>query len=136
MDTPKRRWISETHGEVMLWDGCDEALLGIGMRCGQKPVAVYSHDRLVEAFAQGMTVEEATEWVQVNILGAWVGEQTPIIVDGVPPERILLSMYSDSGDDSEEVARLRAALEQIAANNDEPYARDFANDILARRSTP
>jgi len=67
---------------MVLWDGLDEAFVGIGNRCGQPPVAVYDRRRCVEAFvAQGMTEEEAEEWLDFNVVSAWVGEQTPIIVD-------------------------------------------------------
>lgn len=67
---------------MILWTGLDEAFVGIGNRCGQPPVAVYDRARCVEAFvAQGMTAEEAEEWLDFNVVGAWVGEQTPIVVD-------------------------------------------------------
>jgi hypothetical protein len=42
--------------------------------------AVYDGDKMVEHFMeQGMTEEEAHEWIDFNVEGAYVGESTPII---------------------------------------------------------
>ena len=72
-----REWISEQNAEAILWDGCDDAIIGITPN-GE---AVYSIEKLWDVFvAQGMTIEEAIEWVDFNILGAYVGEFTPIHV--------------------------------------------------------
>lgn len=67
--------------DLIKWDGCDKAIIGVGYRCGQHPMYVYDYPRLVEVFTdQGMTQDEAEEWVDFNIVGAWVGESTPIIM--------------------------------------------------------
>lgn len=58
--------------------GADAALLGYVARCGQLPIAVYDHEKLVAHFvASGMSEDEAVEWVDVNVVGAWVGAGTP-----------------------------------------------------------
>ena len=63
------------------WDGCNEALIGTGSRCGSEDVAVYDYSKLITVFIeQGMTAEESIEWIEFNILGAYVGEDTPIIM--------------------------------------------------------
>jgi hypothetical protein len=62
---------------VIVWDDCDAAILGhtLDLR------VVYCYDRLVSVFVgQGMTKEEANDWVNFNIVGTYVGENTPIIV--------------------------------------------------------
>jgi len=66
---------------VILWDGCDEACIGKARRCGMsEEVAVYDYYKLLAVFEeQGMTFEDAVEWIEFNLLGAWIGEQTPII---------------------------------------------------------
>ena len=57
------------------------AIVGLGMRCSSEPVVVYDYDLLVDCFVQGgMDHEDAEEWVQFNILGAYVGERTPIVL--------------------------------------------------------
>ena len=62
------------------WDGCDAAFIGVGQRCGFDDVAIYDYDLLLDVFiAEGMTHEEAVEWVDFNLLGAYIGPDTPII---------------------------------------------------------
>lgn len=63
------------------WSGCDEAIVGLGHRCGCDTVVVYDYDKLVDVFIQqGMDEEESIEWIDFNILGAWIGEDTPIVL--------------------------------------------------------
>jgi|TARA_R100001530_G_scaffold81245_1_gene56681 hypothetical protein len=67
--------------EIAFWEGCDEALVGVGERCGCPPVAVYDDEKLLECFMQqGMGYDEAREWIDFNLSGAWVGKRTPIIL--------------------------------------------------------
>jgi len=64
-----------------VWTGCDAAIVGLGHRCGQESLVVYDYNKLIEVFIkQGMTAEESIEWIDFNILGAWIGEDTPIIL--------------------------------------------------------
>jgi len=63
------------------WTGCDDAIVGLGHRCGCDTVVVYDYDKLVDVFIQqGMDEEESIEWIDYNILGAWVGDDTSIIL--------------------------------------------------------
>jgi hypothetical protein len=45
-------------------------------------LAVYSWEKMVDVCIKrdGMTYDEATEYIEYNCTGAWVGERTPIIV--------------------------------------------------------
>jgi len=71
--------LEQVDEQAVTWDGCDDAIIGVGSRCGQNTVFVYDYDRLVQVFVRdGMTEEEAVDWVDYNIVGAWVGEGTPI----------------------------------------------------------
>jgi len=69
--------------ELLLADGFDAALIGTGERCGQPTIAVYDREKCIEVLEKrdGMTQEEANEFFEFNVMGAWVGEQTPIFVD-------------------------------------------------------
>jgi hypothetical protein len=72
-----REWIKENNAEAILWDECDSALIGITPN-GE---AVYSIERLWEVFvSQGMSEDEAMDWVDMNILNAHLGPFTPIHV--------------------------------------------------------
>ena len=50
--------------------------------CADGPSLIYDYEKLVEHFmGEGMTDEEAMEWVDFNILGAYFGEGNPVIVN-------------------------------------------------------
>ena len=49
------------------WTGCDEAIVGLGHRCGCDTVVVYDYDKLVDVFIQqGMEEEESIEWIKIS----------------------------------------------------------------------
>jgi hypothetical protein len=63
---------------VLLADGLEDAFIGVS--CGFGPnKAIYDWDKCVDIFMtrDGMTYEEAVEWIDYNVTGAYVGEQTP-----------------------------------------------------------
>lgn len=59
-------------------DGYDDAIIGIGSRCGQPDLIVYDVETVIEILMQDMSEEEAREFFDFNIGGSWVGEGTPI----------------------------------------------------------
>ena len=66
---------------MLLADGFEECLIGIGSRCGQPDIAVYDQAKCIQVLmSQGMSHEEALEYFDFNVLGSWVGEETPIFV--------------------------------------------------------
>ena len=74
--TPTREHIADINPDAILWDGFDEALIGI-TDCGK---AVYDVHKMELILSRDMTFEEASEYVSYNILEAYVGEFTPIHV--------------------------------------------------------
>ena len=72
--------LSEMNPEAILWDGFDDALIGIGERCGQPALAIYSFNKMVDILIlrDGMTDYEAMEYIEVNVTGGWLGPHTPI----------------------------------------------------------
>ena len=73
---------NEDEAEVMsLGDRFDGALLGFGWRFHDGPVLAYDLDKVLDVFRKdGMDEDAAQEWVNTNVLGAWVGGGTPIFV--------------------------------------------------------
>jgi hypothetical protein len=66
---------------MMKMDGLDECCLGRASRINMEPLLVYSYEKLLEHFmAEGMSHEEAVEWIGFNVAGAWIGEGTPLIL--------------------------------------------------------
>jgi len=65
--------------EILFCDGLEEALIGTGKQFNQ-PVAVYSKAKVLEILQRDMSEEEAQEYFDFNITGAYVGEATPIFL--------------------------------------------------------
>ena len=60
-------------------DGFEAAILGRGYRCGQEEILAYSVSKCIEILmADGLTEEEAVDYFEFNVAGAWMGDQTPI----------------------------------------------------------
>jgi hypothetical protein len=72
--------IADLNPEAVVWNGFDEAVIGMGERCTLGPVLIYSHSKMIEILADEMDEDEAAEYIQFNVLGAYVGEYTPIIM--------------------------------------------------------
>ena len=65
-------------------DGLDDAIIGYGQQFPKEPLLVYDYDKCVEIFmAQGMSHEEAVEWMEFNVVNAYYGEGTPIFIRSV-----------------------------------------------------
>jgi hypothetical protein len=69
---------------MTLFDGLEDALVGysdVWMADGERVQrAVYSGEKMIEIFMQqGMTDEEAAEWISFNVDRVYVGSSTPII---------------------------------------------------------
>lgn len=119
--------------QIGVWDGFDDAIVGVAERCGQPPLVVYDRERMIQILSREMTVEDAEEHLECNIAGAWLGVLTPMIMHKVPSRTRLKSSLMAIEQQAAEVTRLRNALVQIAEHRDEPYSAEFAKDILERR---
>ena len=63
---------------AMIPTGMESAVIGIVGRFGMGPVALLDRDRCVQLLVdQGMTDDEAEEWMGFNVEGAWMGPGTP-----------------------------------------------------------
>ena len=73
---------SEEADGALRADGFEEALIGYGYRFNY-PIAVYSRARCIDIlmFDGIMEYEEATEYFDFNVVGAYVGESTPVFLD-------------------------------------------------------
>lgn len=58
-------------------DGFDEAIIGLNLN---NLSLIYDHEKIIVILMErdGMTREEAYEFFDYNILGAYVGDRTPI----------------------------------------------------------
>lgn len=79
--TTVRDLMANLNEEMILWDGLDDAI--VSYTEGEDGfVAVYSYNKCVEIFTKrdGMTDEEAREWVDFNITGCHPGKCAPLMV--------------------------------------------------------
>ena len=74
--------IADINPEALLCDGFDEAIIGMAERINLGPVVAYDVDKMLDIMVErdGMTYEEAIEYFDYNILGAWMGENTPVYI--------------------------------------------------------
>ena len=79
--------------------GLEDAIIGTGSRINMPDVLVYSYNKAVKIFMErdGMTHEEAVEWMEFNVVGAWVGETTPIFVHEIPSDQEVDEFLEDLG---------------------------------------
>lgn len=64
--------------ELLFADGFDAAIIGVDVVSNR---VVYSHGLMMEVLVlEGMTAEDAMEHLDFNVLGAYVGERTPIYI--------------------------------------------------------
>ena len=58
-------------------DGFDDAIIGTVERCGQTAVILYDKHKVLQKLMKEMPLEDAVDFFEYNILGAYVGEGTP-----------------------------------------------------------
>jgi hypothetical protein len=64
--------------ELLIADGFDDAIIGVD---DENVRVVYDVFKIISILIQdGMSTDEAFEFYQYNILGAYVGENTPLFV--------------------------------------------------------
>lgn len=71
--------LEATYESLLFMDGFDEAILGVADNF-MEPRVVYSRKKCIEILCKEMDFMDAVEYFDFNIAGAYVGEQTPIIV--------------------------------------------------------
>lgn len=72
------------HGSLRIedFDGC---IIGVAERCSQQPLLVYDREKLISVLVSRdkMSREEAEEYIDYNVGGAWHGPGTPLIMTKV-----------------------------------------------------
>lgn len=78
----RRDFVAEWNAEAIVWEPAeyDRAIVGVVDRCGFEAVAVYDYELLVEVTMESSDCDygEAVEYVDFNIVGAYVGKYTPM----------------------------------------------------------
>jgi hypothetical protein len=58
----------------------DDAIIGVMERAGGSPVIAYDTQKILDILERSMSVEEAQEFFEYNILGAYMGDRTPVYI--------------------------------------------------------
>ena len=81
---PLEEVLEELNDEALLMEPrsqFDSCICGIGARFNDGPLVAYDVDKVLDSLQSGgMSEEEAQEYFDCNIAGAWVGEGTPMFV--------------------------------------------------------
>jgi hypothetical protein len=77
-----RKFVAVENEEMLFADGFDEAIIGYIERAGSPTLALYDTTKCVQILMDdhGMTDEEAEEYFYYNVVGAYMGENTPAFV--------------------------------------------------------
>ena len=71
--------------ECLTADGFEDAL--VGCTYGANVVAVYDINKMIEVLLEeGMEYEDAVEFLDYNVVGAYVGDKTPQYINFVTQE--------------------------------------------------
>ena len=67
--------------EYASWDGFDDAIMGTAERCSQEAVLLYDYESMIDVLMHRdrLNRENAEEYLQFNVIGAWIGDQTPLV---------------------------------------------------------
>ena len=81
-DEQYKEQLAECNEEMLFCDGFEEALIGVCEQFGRPPVATYDYDKCMGVLMEkdGMSWEEAIEFFEFNVSGAYMGESTPVFV--------------------------------------------------------
>lgn len=71
----------EIDPDLLFVDDFEKAILGVAERCSSPPVVVYDRTKCIEILMErGATYEEALEYFEFNVAGAWHGDRTPFFL--------------------------------------------------------
>jgi hypothetical protein len=78
---------NELEEPLLLADGFDDCLIGLAEGFGGDMAIAYDKQKmLAKLVSDGMSYDEAVEYFDFNIAGAYVGKHTPIYIDTLTNE--------------------------------------------------
>jgi hypothetical protein len=84
---PNAKWVNDLVDELedqetLTADGLDGAIVGLWIDSPSGPRVIYSQDKCIDIFVErdGMSYEEASEYFDFNVSGAYMGPRTPIFI--------------------------------------------------------
>jgi hypothetical protein len=81
MSSDMREEIAEYNEKALVFDGHANAIIGMAVQHGKRPLVLYDPVKIVDNLVlEGMTHDEAIEFYEFNIAGAFMGSNTPMIL--------------------------------------------------------
>ena len=74
----------EEYPELLKLDGFDDAIMGVVQRIGLQAICYDTH-KVIEILMKDMSEEDAWDYYSYNMLGAYVGESTPVFLERMEP---------------------------------------------------
>jgi len=68
--------------EVLFVDGFDEAIVGL-IKSYDEYKVLYDTDKVLSILSKDMSEDEAVEYFEFNIIGAYMGKNTPAFTENV-----------------------------------------------------
>ena len=106
--------VVEIDPELVLADGYNDCIIGVSNEFGRPMRVAYDRGKVIEKLAEQMPWDEAEEFFEFNIAGAYVGERTPAFIDVLVPSGLLRQLGSLVGkiDDLEtKILRMLASMD-------------------------
>ena len=75
-----KEYADESGEEIILYNGYEEAIIGLAHRFGMETSVAYDYDKVLEILSQDMSYEDAVEYFDFNVIGGGVGERTPLFI--------------------------------------------------------
>ena len=74
--------IAEINPEAMMADGFDNAILGMCIQFGDEPIVAYDYEKCINILMErdGMNRTDAIDFMEFNVIGAYVGLNTPVFI--------------------------------------------------------
>jgi hypothetical protein len=72
--------ISEEYPELLKADGFDKAIVGVVHRLDITAIC-YDKDKVIKILMKDMSYEDAIEYFEYNVAGAFVGRHTPFFLE-------------------------------------------------------
>lgn len=93
--------MTDINPEALVADGYDDCIVGIVSQCGRPTILCYDSTKIINKLIErdGMTREDAEEFFDFNILGAYMGPNTPMFL--TPISELERSPLQDEPDSSQ-----------------------------------
>ena len=77
-----KKMLHEIYDDLIVMDGYDDCILGVVRGIGVEDAVCYSYNKVIARLisGDGMEEEDAVEHFYYNMMGAYVGENTPVFL--------------------------------------------------------